>query len=57
MAKKLKTGRKKVEASEKVILVGFYTKKKFVDNVGGMEQAREMAKNYLETAYAYSINA
>lgn len=52
MAKKIKTGRKKVEPAEKVILVGFYTKRKVVDNAGGMEVARETAKNYLEDKYA-----
>jgi len=49
--KKSNGGRKPVEPSEKVILVGFYTKKRVVDNAGGMEQARETAKNYLEEKY------
>lgn len=48
MAKKKSGGRKPVEPAEKVILVGFYTKKKVVDKAGGMEQAREIVKNYLE---------
>jgi len=51
MAKKQKGGRKPVEPSEKVILVGFYTKKKVVDKAGGMDAARETAKNYLEDKY------
>lgn len=46
--KKQKSGRKPVEPSEKVILVGFYTKKKYVDGVGGMNNARHLAKEYLE---------
>lgn len=52
MAKKIKTGRKKVEPQEKVILVGFYTKRKFIEKVGGMEKARQMAKDFIETDYA-----
>lgn len=43
MAKKIKTGRKKVQPSEKVILVGFYIKRKSVDQVGGMDAARRIA--------------
>ena len=49
MAKKKKPGgRKPVEPEEKVILVGFYTKTKNVLRVGGMDQAREIAKTSLE---------
>ena len=49
MAKKKQTGgRKPVKPEEKVILVGFYTKQKFVDSVGGMEMARTICKNHLE---------
>lgn len=47
MAKKMKTGRKKVEPSEKVILVGFYIKRKMVDRVGGMDEARKLAYNHI----------
>lgn len=43
----MKTGRKKVEPSEKVILVGFYIKRKFIERVGGMEQARNLAYNHI----------
>jgi len=46
--KKQKGGRKPVEPSEKVILVGFYTKKKVVDEVGGMDEARKLAKDAVE---------
>lgn len=48
MAKKKTGGRKPVEPAEKVMLVGFYTKKKVIDKAGGMEQVREAAKNYVE---------
>ncbi len=45
MAKKKKTGgRNPVEPAEKVILVGFYAKQKFIDAVGGMEEARNIAR-------------
>lgn len=47
MAKKIKQGRKKVEPSEKVILVGFYIKRKMVEKVGGMDQARKLAYNHI----------
>jgi hypothetical protein len=50
--KKQKGGRKPVKPEEKVILVGFYTKKAFVDNVGGMEKAREIAKHYIENKFS-----
>lgn len=49
MAKKKKSGgRNPVEPSEKVILVGFYTKQRIVDDVGGMAEARKLAKESLE---------
>jgi hypothetical protein len=49
MAKKKSTsGRKPVNPSEKVILVGFYTKRSVIETLGGMDQAREIAKNYIE---------
>ncbi len=48
MAKKNKSGRKKVDPREKVILVGFYTKKSVVDNCGGMSTVRDIAKKYVE---------
>jgi len=48
MAKKIKTGRKKIEHSEKVILVGFYTKRKFVEALGGMDKVRDMCKGEVE---------
>lgn len=47
MAKKIKTGRKKVEPAEKVILVGFYIKRKVIEKVGGMDQARKLAYNHI----------
>lgn len=46
--KKAKTGRKRLPKAEKTVLVGFYTKQKNVDQVGGMQAARERAKNLLE---------
>ncbi len=46
--KKNKGGRNPVKPSEKVILVGFYTKQSNIDDVGGMIEARKMAKNHLE---------
>lgn len=46
--KKQKGGRKPVEPSEKVILVGFYTKKRVIDKVGGMEEARKLGKEAVE---------
>jgi hypothetical protein len=49
MAKKIKTGRKKVSPEKKIILVGFYTRKEVVDINGGMEQTRELAKQYIES--------
>lgn len=52
MAKKKKTGgRNPVEPAEKVILVGFYTKQRFVDEVGGMVEARKIAKEALEFTF------
>lgn len=46
--KKSKSGRKPVEPEEKVILVGFYIKRKYVDKVGGIERAREIAADTVE---------
>lgn len=46
--KKQKGGRKRIDPSEKVILVGFYVKKSVVEQVGGMDQAREIAKFAVE---------
>lgn len=41
-------GRKKLPENEKMLLVGFYTKKENVDRVGGLARAREIAKNLIE---------
>lgn len=41
------TFRKKKDPSEKVIMVGFYIKRKVVERVGGMEQARKLAYNHI----------
>lgn len=49
MAKTKKTsGRKPVTPAEKVILVGFYVKRKYVDILGGMDEVRTKAKEYIE---------
>ena len=48
MAKRQKTGRKSVPDAEKVILVGFYTKQKNVDNLGGLPATREKCKEWVE---------
>lgn len=45
----VRTHKALVIPSEKVILVGFYTKKRIIDSVGGMESARALAKNYIES--------
>lgn len=47
--KKQRGGRKKVDPKKKVILVGFYTKKEVVDQNGGMDQTRSLAKEYIES--------
>lgn len=47
--KKNNSGRKKLPASEKAILVGFYTKKRNVDRIGGLQRAREHARKFIET--------
>lgn len=47
--KKQKGGRKPVDPQEKVILVGFYIKKNFVDLAGGMDTVRGLAKEYIES--------
>lgn len=46
--KKQKGGRKRIDPKEKVILVGFYVKNNYVQQVGGMDRAREIAKESLE---------
>lgn len=46
--KKQKGGRNPVKPSEKVILVGFYTKKGIIDSLGGMAKVREFAKYHIE---------
>lgn len=57
MAKKKRTsGRKRIDPKEKMILVGFYTKKKYVDIIGGMDEARERAKIAVEVlAYERTV--
>jgi len=54
MAKKQKTGRKSVPDAEKVILVGFYTKQKNVDNLGGLPATREKCKEWVENYPDYT---
>lgn len=49
--KKSKGGRKKVDPKEKVVLVGFYVKNRFIEEVGGMETARAIAKASLEDSH------
>lgn len=51
--KKKKGGRNRINPSEKVILVGFYTKKSVVDTLGGMETARSYAKETIENQAAF----
>lgn len=46
--KKQKSGRKPVDPEEKIILVGFYIARKFVDRVGGISRAREIARKQVE---------
>lgn len=46
--KKQKGGRKPIDPQEKVILVGFYVKRKDVDRVGGIYRARDIAKESIE---------
>lgn len=46
--KKQKGGRKKIDPKEKVILVGFYVKNAYVERVGGMSRARDIAKDSVE---------
>lgn len=43
-----KSGRKKIDESKKIVLVGFYTKKEVVDASGGMDKCRELSKDYIE---------
>jgi len=47
--KKQKGGRKKIAPDQKVVLVGFYTKKEVIDSVGGMDITRSLAKEYIES--------
>lgn len=49
MPKKQKAGRKCLPKAQKAVLVGFYTKQENVDRVGGLQKAREAAKQYIET--------
>lgn len=49
--KKSKGGRKKVDPKEKVVLVGFYIKTRFIEEIGGMENARAFAKASIEERY------
>lgn len=51
-----KTRKAHVEPAEKVVLVGFYTKQKFVDFMGGLANARKFAKQELE-AEMYAVKA
>lgn len=41
-------GRKPIPELEKIVQVNFYTKKSVIENVGGMDQARLLAKAHLE---------
>lgn len=41
-------GRKPIPNAEKVVQVNFYTKRSVIDNLGGMERARNLAKIHLE---------
>jgi len=41
-------GRKPIPEQEKVVQVNFYTKRSVIDNIGGMDQARILAKDFLE---------
>jgi excinuclease UvrABC nuclease subunit len=43
------SGRKPVSPEEKVILVGFYIKRKIVESVGGISKAREIAHQAVAT--------
>lgn len=43
-------GRKPVQPSEKMVLVGFYVKQWMIDLLGGKDKTREMAKNSIEVA-------
>ena len=47
------SGRKPVPIEEKAVLVGFYTKQKLITQEGGLQAARERAKNLFEN-YAMS---
>lgn len=49
MGNKQKPGRKKVAPAEKVVLVGFYTKKRHIEEKGGMVAVREKCKELIES--------
>lgn len=53
MAKKQKTGRKRLPEAEKTVLVGFYTKKRIINHFGGMAKVREKCKRELEDMYTF----
>ena len=46
--KKSNVGRKPVEPSERIVLVGFYTKQSIIDHLGGKDAVRKMCKNWIE---------
>lgn len=49
MAKrKQKSGRKPVDPSKRVVMVGFYVQQSIIDLLGGMEKTREIAKSHVE---------
>lgn len=41
-------GRKPVEPSKRMILVGFYVQQSVIDLLGGKDKTREIAKEYVE---------
>lgn len=47
-----KLGRKPVEPSKKKVLLGFYTEQGNIDEAGGIERARNMAKSSFENLLA-----
>jgi hypothetical protein len=49
MAKKIKTGRKKIPDREKMVLVGFYIKNKVIESFGGINEVRVQAKGHIES--------
>lgn len=42
-------GRKPVEPSKKMVLVGFYVQQCVIDLLGGKDKTREMAKQHVES--------